>query len=153
MLTLEQYLSIYWIPIDEEFYDEWIDHHYDLAVLDEFKGQKTVQWLNRFLQGGPMSIRKKGSQGRKTQNIPVIILSNFSLEECYPKVAENNSGRLDTLKERLQLVPVTEFIETAITEDDYIPDSPVIPATPPEELTNGSEDEEEAFYSDVELFK
>lgn len=152
IIYLETMLTVYWVPMDEEFYDDWLDNHYDLAVLDEFKGQKTVQWLNRFLQGGPMSIRKKGSQSRKTQNIPVMILSNYSLEDCYKKMAEQNIERLESLKARLEIVEVTQYIEIAIPQTDYIPDSPVIPATPPSD-DNGSEDEMEASYSDLELFK
>ena len=80
---LEQYLSVYHIPMGEEFYDLYSDD-YDLVVMNEFKGQKTIQWMNSFLQGGPMNIRKKGSQYMKRANLPAIILSNYSLSECYP---------------------------------------------------------------------
>jgi len=77
--------------------------------MDEFKGQKTLQWMNEFRQGSKMTLRKKGSQYLKSKNIPVIILSNYSLSECYPKAA--NDGRLSTLEARLKVVQVEKFIQ------------------------------------------
>lgn len=105
---LKKFLSVYLMPTTEEFYDHYSDD-YDLVVLDEFKGQKTIQFLNEFLQGSSMSIRKKGSQGLKKKNLPVIILSNYSLEECYPKA--NADGRLDSLRARLEICEVDSFID------------------------------------------
>jgi len=104
---LEKSLSVYHIPVTEDFYDAY-DDDYDLAVMDEFKGQKTLQWMNEFLQGSKMTLRKKGSQYLKTKNIPVIILSNYSLSECYPKAAMD--GRLSTLEARLEVVHIERFM-------------------------------------------
>lgn len=105
---LSQSLSVYHMPLMEDFYDLYSDD-YDLVVIDEFKGQKTIQWLNMFLAGSQMNIRKKGSQSMKSKNTPVIILSNYSLSECYPKAA--NDGRLNTLAGRLEIVEVDSFID------------------------------------------
>lgn len=101
-------LSVYHIPQMEDFYDLYSDD-YDLVVFDEFKGQKTIQWMNLFLQGSPMNIRKKGSQYMKMKNLPVIILSNYTLGDCYPKARDD--GRLDTLLTRLDIVEVDSFID------------------------------------------
>jgi len=114
---LEKSLSVYHLPMDEEFYDHYSDD-YDLVVMDEFKGQKTLQWMNRFLQGSPMQIRKKGSQGMKYKNLPVVILSNYRLSECYPKAA--NDGRLDTLECRLEIVEVDSFIDFYKQHSDLV---------------------------------
>ena len=46
---LREYFNIYDIPLNEDFYDFYADNRYDLAVIDEFKGQKPIQWLNLFL--------------------------------------------------------------------------------------------------------
>ncbi|AJD07529.1 replication-associated protein [Sewage-associated circular DNA virus-18] len=105
---LGQYLSLYHIPQTEEFYDLYTDD-YDLVVFDEFKGQKTIQWMNLFLQGSPMNIRKKGSQYMKMKNLPVIILSNYTLGDCYPKARDD--GRLETLQARLDVIEVDSFID------------------------------------------
>jgi len=105
---LEKSLSVYHMPTTEEFYDHYSDD-YDLVVIDEFKGQKTLQFMNQFLQGSPMTIRKKGSQSMKYKNLPVVILSNYTLSECYPKAA--NDGRLDTLLVRLNVIEIDSFID------------------------------------------
>ena len=105
---LERSLSIYHVSITEDFYDGY-DNDYDLAVIDEFKGQKTIQWMNEFLQGSSMRLRMKGSQYMKEKNIPVIILSNFPLYQCYPKAHLDN--RLDTLECRLNIVELTKFLD------------------------------------------
>lgn len=114
---LERYLSVYHCPMAEEFYDLYSDDH-DLVVMDEFKGQKTIQWMNLFLQGSPMNLRKKGSQYMKRKNIPVIILSNYSLGECYPKARDD--GRLNTLEARLQVVEIDSFIDFYADRSDLI---------------------------------
>lgn len=80
---LSRYLQVYHIPKEEEFYDDWEDGRYDVAVLDEYYGHKKLQWLNTWLDGSIMCMRQKGRQSMKGQNIPTIILSNFSPEEQY----------------------------------------------------------------------
>ena len=114
---LKKFLSVYLMPTTEEFYDHYSDD-YDLVVLDEFKGQKTIQFLNEFLQGSSMPIRKKGSQGIKNKNLPVIILSNYTLEECYRKA--NEDGRLDSLRARLLRVEVDSFIDFYHDRSDLV---------------------------------
>jgi len=114
---LERYLSVYHIPQTEDFYDLYTDD-YDLVVFDEFKGQKTIQWMNLFLQGGRMNIRKKGSQYLKQKNLPVIILSNYPLGDCYPKARDD--GRLDTLLVRLDIVEIDSFIDFYKDRSDVI---------------------------------
>ncbi|AUM61809.1 Rep [uncultured virus] len=116
IMQLESYAMIYWMPASEDFYDLYDDNLYDLIVLDEFRAQKTIQQLNLWLQGSTMPLRKKGSQGLKKKNLPMIILSNYSLEECYSKTSEKeretgNTDRLDTLRTRLNIVEVGEFIQ------------------------------------------
>lgn len=105
---LSQYLTIYYIPRDEEFYDDYEDGVYDLAVLDEMTHTKTMQWLNQFLDGQSCYLRKKGGQILKKQNLPVLLLSNYSLEQNYKKLYE--AGKLAPLMERLEQVEVKEFI-------------------------------------------
>ncbi len=83
MKMLSEYINVYWVPMFEDFEDEYENDIYDLVVLDEFKGQRKLTWMNMFSQGGPMHIRKKGSQYLKTDNPPVVVLSNHHLEECY----------------------------------------------------------------------
>lgn len=139
--TLERYLRIYHIPPGEEFYDFYEDGLYDLAVIDEFKGQKMIQWLNEWLQGSTMCIRKKGRQEIKRQNIPTIMLSNFPLKGCYSALLEN---RLDTLETRLTMIQVESFINVDFNDTEVsteeIPGSPAPAADPDLTQLPGSPD-------------
>jgi len=115
IIALKNYAMVYSMPALEAFYDLYNEDFHDLIVLDEFRAQKTIQELNSWLDGSEMPLRKKGSQGLKKKNLPMIILSNYSLEECYSKTSEKeresgNTDRLDTLRCRLDIVEVGEFI-------------------------------------------
>lgn len=111
ILQLARFLRIYNIPTDEDFYDDWEDGSYDLAVMDEFKANKTVQWLNRWLDGSMMPLKKKGSQYLKRKNIPTIILSNYTLEECYSNALQKDARfyvALQALQSRLTCIVLQE---------------------------------------------
>ena len=84
---------------------------FDLIVFDEFRGQKKITWMNSFVQGGTVPVRIKGSRGVKItdrDNLPVIVLSNYSIAECYHKA---DSIAVSTIKSR--------FDECQIIEDSY----------------------------------
>lgn len=98
---LRTMLRVYDIPPGEDFYDFYEDGKYDLAVLDEFKANKTIQWLNSWLQGHTMILRVKGAQKVKKDNLPTIIVSNYSPEECYTK-----TNKISTLLRRVTIVNV-----------------------------------------------
>jgi len=69
-------------------------------------------FMNQFLQGGEMCLKKKGSQYLKTKNLPVIILSNFSPIQSYSKV---QAISLLAFEARLKVIELTEPI-FALTE-------------------------------------
>lgn len=104
LTELQRYFRLYFIPMDEDFYDFYEDGKYDLIIMDEFKHQKKLQWMNKLLDGTPMVLRKKGGQILKTDPLPVMICSNYSLSECFPKVYETNMALYETIKRRLQEV-------------------------------------------------
>jgi len=101
---LSRYLAVYTCPMDEDFYDLYTDD-YDLIVLDEFKGQKFVQWLLRLLDGQTLNLRQKGTQYLKKKNTPVIILSNYHPDNCYKNV---DCVSMEAFRSRLTIVNVTE---------------------------------------------
>lgn len=107
-------IRVYLIP-NEDFYDHWEDSLYDMAVIEEFKGQKPIQWLNQWLDGGVMNMRKKGSQAIKTKAVPTVILSNFSPmgAEIYPNMQETIS--IGTFRRRLHVVEVDQALMRAMT--------------------------------------
>lgn len=109
-LGLMKYCRVYVMP-HENFYDNWDDTAYDLVVLDEFKGQKSISFLNSFLQGAPQCLRVKGAQTMKRSNPPVMICSNYSPQDAYGGVMMRDSGRVEALVARLTVIEVTTFIK------------------------------------------
>lgn len=110
MLSVRTYL----IPT-EDFYDMYEDHLYDLSALEEFKGQKSIQWLNQWLDGGISNVRKKGSQYLKSKATPTLILSNFDIwsSDVYPNMQESTS--IGTLRRRLASFEATAPLMHAMT--------------------------------------
>jgi hypothetical protein len=58
-ILLTKYCQTYTVPMGEDYYDFYTDPEPTLCVMDEFKGQKTIEWLNAFLQGAPMMLRRR----------------------------------------------------------------------------------------------
>jgi len=126
VLLLKKYFRIFFAPMFEDFYDSYDDDAYDLVVFDEFHTQKTLQFMNQFLDGQPMILRKKGEQIYKNKNIPVILLSNFSPETCYPRGHE-------IFVTRIKHVVITEPlpIDNIVFRVETDEDEPVIVEPPP----------------------
>ncbi len=98
--NITKYISVYTMPT-EDFYDNWYDNQYDCVFFDEFSGCKTITFLNQFLDGQTMTLRKKGSQSIKNTNLPVLMVSNISLEEIY---INSTRIKLDALRRRMKFV-------------------------------------------------
>lgn len=80
---LEEFFTIYWTPNSELFYDGYDDDH-DLIVMDEFREGKPCEWLNLWLEGSTMMVRRKGlAPVCKRRNQPIIICSNYQPHELY----------------------------------------------------------------------
>lgn len=106
--NLSAFCRIYYIPPYEDFYDLYNDNDYDLAVIDEFKANKSIQFLNQWLDGQPMPLKRKGTAPYlKKKNIPTILLSNSSLMSCYSKVFEESPAKFETLEIRLNAIHLT----------------------------------------------
>jgi len=109
---LRAFFTLYEIPEGEHFYDFYNDRTHDLSYMDEFKGQKQIQWLNQYLDGSWMTLRKKGSQCIKMRNLPVIITSNFPLEQCYAGALAKDPNKLDTLQSRLEVIELLQPLDS-----------------------------------------
>ncbi len=107
IMSLAPYLRLYSIP-HHNSHEDYEDGMYDLAFMDEFKAQKKIQWLNAWLDGGIFSLKGRYKQVIKTQNIPTIILSNYSLVELY---SDSTDAELATIRGRLLIVNVQSFID------------------------------------------
>lgn len=131
----------------EQYFNDWTDD-FDLVVLDEFKAQHRLTFLNNFMQGGvPMSIPKKGGQAIKKKNQPVIILSNYSPEACY---LNSQGASLDAFLQRLLVVdlcgsslfPIVERVKQALEDAQDDADEPS------EQLNNNNDDLNIACHGD-----
>ncbi len=114
MMSLMKYFRIYLVPLDCRYLDDYDDAEYDLIMFDEFKGQKTIRWLNGFVEGSPFPVLRRYNSTIKNKNLPVIVLSNYSIEESYSKVNMFHPMRLDTVRTRFQVEEVRKFINVNI---------------------------------------
>lgn len=124
ILKLEQEgLRVYRMPYDGKWYDSYEDGRYDIVVLDEFNGQKKIQDLNFWLEGGPMMVPRRGQAPyAKKDNLPVLILSNYTPFEAYNNCTE---ARLAPLLARLQVIELPEgaFIDISAEDTETLYDS------------------------------
>lgn len=102
LMLLMQYFNTFVMPM-EDFYDMFDETVHKLVVLDEFRAQKTIQFLNQWADGQVMCVRKKGSQALKSKNLPLMICSNFSLGEAYSK---SDDAHLEALRARFKVVAI-----------------------------------------------
>lgn len=74
-----------------------------LMVFDEFKGQKTIPEMNKLGDGSRCLLDMKGASYRLKRPLPVIVISNFTPEQCYP---QTDPQYLQTLKGRFHEITV-----------------------------------------------
>ena len=102
------------VPMDVRHLDDYEDSQYDLIVMDEFKGQKSITWMNGFSQGNQFPVHRRYTSTLKVKNLPIIVLSNYSIEGAYEKVNMFNPERLNSLKNRFTVVHINKFIDLKI---------------------------------------
>jgi len=106
-LYLKPFLRQYTVP-HHDFYCEYADDAYDVAILDEYNGWKTITWLNQWLEGTPIVLNQKNKPGyTKQYNIPTVILSNLSPHQVYQKVPPI---QLEALLSRLEVIEMKDEI-------------------------------------------
>jgi len=122
---LQDCMKMYLVPAED--WDCGYADDLDLAVLDEFTGYKTLYWMNRFLDGSCMPLKKKGAAATfiKSKNIPVIVLSNATPQEVYKEASSKGLPALDALagaNGRLLVLQIDTFIRDLeiITEEIII---------------------------------
>jgi len=102
-MELAKYLATYHPPRGK-FVDGYESGRFDLVVFDEFRADWTLQFLNEFVQGSHVHLDQKGSGHLKTDNPPMIFLSNSSLEEIFHKRV--GTGQFEAFKSRLTVIKV-----------------------------------------------
>jgi len=115
---LSKFFRTYWAPMDESFFDHFQDEIHDLIIFDEFYGQHKITFMNQFLQGGPMTIRKKGSQGIKRRNQPVIITANVAptslYQSCPAEIRAGFESRLQSIELVEPIFPLIGFLQSVV---------------------------------------
>jgi len=96
----------YFCPMNEHFFNG-LDDSYKLIIYDEFHGQQPITFMNQFVDGQQMVVPTKGGQYHKKTNPPFIVISNYPLQRCYPKVAEENPDHMDALLRRFLSIELT----------------------------------------------
>lgn len=95
----------------EQYFDNYSDDLYDLAVFDEYnRKHRSYTAMNSFLDGSKVNLHCRYHPVYKAKRIPCIILSNMSLEEIYPP--NKYPVALMSLRSRL--------LEVQLTEDEVI---------------------------------
>jgi len=101
---LRAYFRIYDVTMEEDWMDDYNDDDFDLIVMEEFRGQKMVTWMNKFIDGQVVPLRRKGQSAYlKKKNLPVIILSNYSLSGAYKNSSEEKLAPLSRRLEQIDL--------------------------------------------------
>lgn len=96
----------------------------DILLIDEFKGQFNIQFMNRLLDCFPIKLRGLGSliQACFTK---VYIISNFSYRELYKSEQEENSGQYAGFVRRLhKIVRIDNSHKTFIERETVFEDIP-----------------------------
>ncbi len=84
-----KFLKIYRIP-KNDWDDAYEDGLYDLMVIDEYRGWKSIEYLNSIAEGAPMALLRRGMADiMKTDRLPLIICSNLSIAEAYGHLDSN----------------------------------------------------------------
>ncbi len=98
------YFRVYYVPMGETFYDNYDDDDFDLIVMDEYEGQKPITWVNSFVDGSTVTLRVKGGQVCKRNNLPVICLCNDSPSAFYHKSRAQSPNSFDAFMRRWEVV-------------------------------------------------
>jgi len=130
-------LSVYNWPKDEKWWDGYQDGTFDLIMIDEFKAQKTITEMNAILSGDDVMLsRRNAAPYEKFDILPVIVLSNYTPDQCY---TNSDAQALAPLNDRLQVVMCDGPIRIVSPPYDQLVDwdevfrdtgSPFIPLTP-----------------------
>lgn len=130
--NLREYLRIYEMPLSEQWDDNYTDEDYDMVLLDEFKGQRRVSYINLFVQGGTAAVSRRGTSPYiKKKNLPVIVLSNHVPRTAWRGVDQVD---IDAIHARFDVVHVNTWLGTLFApplEEDPIEDVLLAPESPP----------------------
>lgn len=137
---LRTHFRVFEMPVDDRRFNDWDDDAYDLAVMDEFKGQLPITFMNKFLDGQTMKLPILHGTGiMKRKNIPMIVCSNYTLQQSYHNTPKEG---LDPLLIRFQVVEIEEQHKLDIDV--------ILPENPDEQIANEDHGEDASIHLDNE---
>lgn len=95
-----------------------------VLIIDEFKGQFTLQFMNRLLDSFPVKLRGLNYLGfaRFTK---VYIISNFSYKDLYKNEQSENKGQYDGFVRRLHhIIKIKYFGDAQVQRETIFEDIP-----------------------------
>lgn len=115
-------LSTYQLPYDGDWFDAYEDGCYDLIIADEYRAQMKIQTMNQLADGSTISLRRRGQPPViKRDRLPMIVLSNYTPDKAYRKLAERGEESLKALKERFLVVEFTAKQPLRVTKEGSRP--------------------------------
>lgn len=111
------------IMYDANGFFDGIDDDTIMLCFDEFHAQLSITQMNKLTDGSTPTLNVKGGYYKVKRPLAVIVLSNFSIAECYSKVAQEKPDHLETLKGRfIELNMGEEKIEiTSVKKNNVEP--------------------------------
>lgn len=101
---LRELFRVYDVP-HESWNDTYQDGIYDLIVMDEFNGQKTITEMNLLTDGYQTPLKRRGtSPYLKTDCLPVILCSNKYPLEVYHNVFLKDKALVEAFNARYELL-------------------------------------------------
>ncbi len=105
LLQLAKMLRIYRLSRND-WDDTYLDGEYDLAVADEYRGHKPIEWINAFAEGSTTILSRRGTADVvKHDKLPLIICSNLPIYEAY---AQLKASDIELIECRFQQVEVDD---------------------------------------------
>lgn len=108
---LKPHLRVYY-PAHENFFNDYEDGAYDLILFDEFERKRysEITFFNQIFDGSSCRLRTKGGTVQKNDNLPVIVISNFSFSENFGQMYNKESLQSRLLEvEVVNPIPVNEI--------------------------------------------
>lgn len=115
--NLAKMLNTYFFPTWTFPYQEGYNDSFELVVFEEFSGGVPITFMNQFVEGQIMTLNVKNSSYRKLKNMPVIVLSNLSIDEVYHKVKETSYKKFEAFKDRFREIYVAKPIDLYYNHD------------------------------------
>lgn len=100
-----KFLRLFTIPYVLKWWDGYNDEDFDILIGDEYRSQLKLQTLNSLCDGAGTALPMRGMASfLHVIKKPVLLISNYTWDNSYTKVANENPVVLDAVKRRFDTV-------------------------------------------------